>query len=223
MSRVILLWSILLFLVTPLLSQPKPLFGANVGISVGDQVWETGPLLNTTVLQPRMGVLVAGSMEFFHQDQLSLLTELGYVQKGSKLEMEILDDSNPLFGLDPFTLEYNVDYIHWWAAVKFKAMWDQFQPYFFAGPRIDVQISSDVVLPLEGVDKVSTIYGGVIGLGFQYKPKKKNYVIFVQGNYLADFSDLHFTNPTFRRTSVNVRNSAITLSAGVKTKIIYSR
>ena len=62
-------------------AQQRPLFGLDGGLCVAIQEWESSSDLRTNVRGPRIGLLIAANMEFYHEEQLSLVTELAYVQK----------------------------------------------------------------------------------------------------------------------------------------------
>lgn len=203
--------------------QQHPLFGLNGGISIASQKWESSNYLRTQVRGPRTGLLIAGNMEFYHREQLSLFTELAYVQKGSFLDIERLDPKQPRLSQGVVSIEYRVDYIHWWAAIKLKAQWDRLQPYVFLGPRLDVQISPPVELPIASLGRAKFLFGSTCGGGLQYLPKGRNYIVFVQGTMLYDFRELHSAENESQTYSARVFNVAFGFTAGVLTQIIFDR
>jgi hypothetical protein len=204
-------------------AQQRPLFGLDGGLSVAFQEWESSSDLRTNVRGPRIGLLIAANMEFYHEEQLSLITELAYVQKGSNLDMQVLDPNQPGFSKGVVPILYSVDYVHWWAAAKIKANWERLQPYVFIGPRLDIQVSPPVELPVAAPIRTKLLFGSTFGGGLQYLPKSRNYVFFVQGNLLYDFREMHSAGNGNQPVSVRVRNVAVGLTAGVKTRIIFER
>jgi hypothetical protein len=204
-------------------AQQRPLFGLDGGLSVAIQEWESSSDLRTNVRGPRMGLLIAANMEFYHEEQLSLVTELAYVQKGSSLDMQVLDPNQPGFSKGVVPILYSVDYVHWWAAAKIKANWDRLQPYVFFGPRLDIQVSPPVELPVAAPIRTKLLFGSTFGGGLQYLPKSRNYVFFVQGNLLYDFREMHSAVSGNQPVSFRVRNVAVGLTAGVKTRMIFDR
>ena len=206
-----------------LLAQNKPYFGASVGMTVADQIWETGSAIDVSYLWPQLGLYVGANMEFYNEDVISLMTEFAFVQKGTRLEWAVTDPNEPAFNLGVIEENYRLNYLQWWAAIKFKANWESFQPYVLLGPRIDLQLSEEKAFPNSGVQHVSAIFGGIMGGGFQYQPQRKNFRIYVQGNYLMDFRDLHYTSGSDSNTALNIRNMAFAFSVGIQTRIIYDR
>ena len=204
-------------------AQQRPLFGLDGGISFATQEWESSDDLRVDVRGPRLGLLIAANMEFYQEEQLSLVTELAYVQKGSSLDMQVLDPDQPGFSKGVVPIQYKVDYLHWWAAVKLKAQWDRLQPYIFIGPRVDIQISPPVELPVTDPIRTKLLFGSTFGGGLQYLPKKRNYVFFLQGNLLYDFREMHSAANGNKPVSVRVRNVAVGFTAGIKTRIIFDR
>lgn len=206
-----------------LLAQRNPYFGASLGISVSNQQWETSEDVQVTYLQPRLGAYIGVNMEFYDEDILSLLTEMAFIQKGTRLEWQVTDPSVPAYNLGVIKEQYNLSYLHWWVAIKLKADWEQMQPYVLLGPRIDLQLSEVKAFPNSSVNHVSAIFGGVAGMGFQYKPRKRNFRMFVQGTYLMDFRDLHFTSPSNSAVALNIRNTSFAFSIGIQTRVLYNR
>lgn len=204
-------------------AQQRPYFGASVGMVVADQIWETGPSVDVTYLQPHLGFYVGANMEFYDEDVISLMTEIAFIEKGTKLEWSVNDPADPTYNLGVIEENYTLNYLQWWAAVKFKPKWDQFQPYALVGPRIDLQLNEAQSFPNSNVRHVSAIFGGILAGGFQYKPAKPNFRLFVQGSYLMDFRDLHYTGPSDGETALNIRNTAFAFTVGIQTRVIYDR
>lgn len=204
-------------------AQRNPYFGASLGMSVSDQIWETSEDVQVTHLQARLGAYIGVNMEFYDEDIISLMTEMAFIQKGTRLEWQVTDPTVPAYNLGVMEERYNLNYLHWWVAIKLKADWEQMQPYVLLGPRIDLQLSEVKAFPNSSVNHVSAIFGGVAGAGFQYKPRKRNFRLFVQGTYLMDFRDLHFTSPSNSAVALNIRNTSFAFSIGIQTRVLYSR
>lgn len=204
-------------------AQQRPLFGLDGGLSVAIQKWESSSDLRTNVRGPRIGLLIAANMEFYHEEKLSMVTELAYVQKGSNLDMQVSDPNQPGVSKGVVPILYTVDYVHLCAAVKIKTYWNRLQPYIFFGPRLDIQVSPPKELPVTFPMSTKFLFGSTFGGGLQYLPKSRNYVFFVQGSLLNDFREMHSAGNGNQPLSVRVRNVAAGITAGVKIWIIFDR
>jgi hypothetical protein len=204
-------------------AQDEPYFGASVGICVANQTWDAGSDVSVTYLKPQIGMYLGANMEFYSKDQIGLMTELGFIQKGTQLEWRVTNPAEPIYALGTIEEDYKLNYLQCWVAVKLKADLDQLKPYVLLGPRLDVQLSEVKTFPNSNVKNVSSIFGGVAGAGFQYIPRRKNYRIYVQGIYLMDFIDMHYTSSSETNTALTIRNSAFLINVGVQTRIIYGR
>ena len=80
----------------------------------------------------------------------------------------------------------------------------------FPWPRLDVQISPPVELPIASLGRAKFLFGSTCDGGLQYLPKG-NHIVFVQGTMLYDFRELHSAENESQTYSTRVFNVAFDL------------
>ena len=117
-------------------------YGIKLGTTVSNQDWEYVPSLNVT-LNPdnRLGLNIGFFAELLNNPILSIVTEVNYVQKGMKTDIEKTTVSNPDGTGEFITWDTRVDYINLSALGKIRVKLGIVSPYVIAGPKIDFEIN----------------------------------------------------------------------------------
>lgn len=105
-------------------------------------------------------------------NNLSLLTEMHYIQKGLRIYQPVFDFHNADgVGIHLESVNPNVNYLSFPIFIKYDLLTSEVIPYVICGLRVDFMLSkSKVNNPRWLYSNVSNMdFGGSIGLGFQTK------------------------------------------------------
>ncbi len=186
-------------------------YGLKLGTTVANQDWEYVPSLNVT-LSPdnRLGLNIGFFAELLNNPILSIVTEVNYVQKGMKTDIEKTTVSNPDGTGEFITWDTRVDYINLSALGKFRVKLGIVSPYVIAGPKIDFEINK--VFSLDEANSVEENFnknriGFKVGIGAEINLMSLNLIF--EFLYDADFNEL------FENENLKVNSNSIDLRVGL--------
>ena len=165
----------------------------------------------------RTGFHVGVNIEFLHHEYFSILAELGFAQKGFKMEVDITTPDHPEANLG--TKEFKFAYKYAYLSPMFKARkeFGGFVPYIFIGPRLDYQLEYPSEFSSEGSKNYYNdfIFGMTYGLGIEYMFGPVGVDLIFQHQY--DFTSLYKRDPTEETpTGLSIKNNAFIVDLGVK-------
>ena len=186
-------------------------YGIKLGTTVSNQDWEYVPSLNVT-LNPdnRLGLNIGFFAELLNNPILSIVTEVNYVQKGMKTDIEKTTVSNPDGTGEFITWDTRVDYINLSALGKIRVKLGIVSPYVIAGPKIDFEINK--VFSLNEANSVEENFnknriGFKVGIGAEINLMSLNLIF--EFLYDADFNEL------FENENLKVNSNSIDLRVGL--------
>ena len=188
--------------------------GIKTGISISKQNWTYNSIDKVLKKDYRIGLNIALNFEWFNNDYVTLITDIGYIQKGFKEEIMMTTVDNPESG--PLkTFDTRFDYMYFSPQLKIRKEFNDFIPYVFAGPRIDYQLfyKSDFELSVIEKDFEKIIFGLNYGLGIAYRIKGIG--ISLEFTNFYDFTNIMNTQPTQNTTGLKIRNNAFTINLGI--------
>lgn len=165
----------------------------------------------------RTGFHIGFAVEFLHHEYFSILTELGYAQKGFKLEADITTPDSPEGGLGTMVLKYRYSYAYLSPMFKVRKEFGGFVPYAFIGPRLDYQLDypSDVFSKESARYFNDFIFGMTYGLGLEYMFGPVGVGLIFQHQY--DFTLVyHHELEEGYASGLDIKNNAFILDLGVK-------
>lgn len=189
--------------------------GVKSGISLSSQNW----IYNGTDIELkrdyRTGLNFAVNLEWFDNDYFTLITDIGYIQKGFKEEIMMTTPDNPDSG--PLkTFDTRFDYLFFSPQLKVRKEINRIIPYVFVGPRIDYQLSynSDFNLAVIENDFEDIIFGLNYGLGIEYMLNGLG--LNVEFTNFYDFTDVMNIEPAEDNPGLKINNNAFTINIGIK-------
>lgn len=186
-------------------------YGFKLGTTIANQDWKYISSLNIT-LNPdnRMGLNVGVFVELLNNPFLSIVTEVNYIQKGMKKDVEKTTVSNPDGTSEFITWDTRVDYINLSAFGKFRLNLGIVSPYVIAGPKIDFEINK--VFSLNEANVVEKNFnknriGFRVGIGTEINLISLN--LLAEILYDADFNEL------YENENLKVNSNSIDLRVGL--------
>ena len=160
----------------------------------------------------RAGFSAVAFAEWFNASYFSLLTELGYVQRGYSTTVQIRDSRTVLIRTQEESLR--LDYLTLAVLPKLQYKEPALQPYAFFGPRADVMLrgsSTTGVLEQRIADRYDTIaFGGTIGVGVEVGKQMLPVPVLLEARYNADVTDSLSCCPS------EMRNQVFDILLGIK-------
>jgi len=149
--------------------------------------------------------------EFIHHKHLSLLTELGYTEKGFMAEFEITTPDSPEGGLGTIERKFVYKYINLSLQLKIRKDVKNFMFYLLLGPRFDFKVSYPPDFPVDN----TMILGYDLGVGFEYiiGPVGFGFIYHYQGDITPLYKKKSRDGSNY---SLVIRNSAFVLDLGMK-------
>lgn len=164
------------------------IFGAKAGLSISNQNYEYDNGTLAFERDPRTGLAVMVLAEFNLTPVFSLQPELGFVQRGSSVELIRVSETSPE-PIGSLKLDDRVDYIVFPVHVKAILPAAKYRPYVLAGPRIDWKINDDSESSSILAREYETfVYGGSAGIGLEYGYGPVGAIV-AEFVYQFDFSD----------------------------------
>jgi opacity protein-like surface antigen len=152
----------------------------------------------------RWGWNIGGFVEFFQHPNLSLLTELHYIQKGYSLSLPVTTADQPEGTGAYITFKPRLDYVSLPILVRLRFETGSVTPYVLVGPRFDFMMSQiDNAITYSGTDKGMTFGGGV---QFPVSPSSQ---LLVEGRFSPSFGNA-FQNP-----NLTVKNKSFEMFVGM--------
>jgi hypothetical protein len=166
-------------------------FGVKLGTSMANQVQSPFGLR----VKNKFGFTCGLFKEFRLIEKLNVVAGINYAQKGTLEEFENTNEYGYYIGTD--YIHRNINFATIELIAKYDGNTSNYYPYILAGLRMDIFISSKNTLNGNEINYSSYYYsinnnktfGGVIGLGFDYKPSKL-FALFIEGLYNPDFTNL---------------------------------
>ena len=200
-----------LFLLSVSVSPVQAQFPVSYGIKAGFTSSSVSMNRLADEIERREGLMAVAFAEWFGASYFSLLTELGYVQRGYSNTVELRDSQGQSLGPKKGTFRF--DYLTFSVLPKVKYSGSAFQPYILVGPRGDMLLrraSSRSIFDML-VSKYDMIaFGGVVGGGIEVDKKVFTVPIFVEVRYNTDVTDSLSCCPR------EIRNNAFDILIGVK-------
>ena len=164
---------ILLFLISlNLNAQILTNYGLKFGTVASNPVWKVDSQ-SYDGAESKMGMNVGLFLEWGLTNNISMLTEMHYIQKGLKFYEPIVenDQINNGFSVSVQSVNPNVNYLSFPVFIKYDLLSSEVIPYLIGGMRIDFALSTNNIKnPRWLYENVNNIdFGGDLGLGFQTK------------------------------------------------------
>lgn len=151
-------------------SQTLTNYGLKMGTVASNPIWKVGSQSYDGV-ETRMGIDVGLFLNWSLTNNLSLLTEMHYIQKGLRFYQTVINSSGN--GVETYveSINPNLNYLSFPILIKYDLLNSEVVPYFIGGLRVDFMLSkSEVNNPRWLYSNVNNMdFGGSIGLGFQTK------------------------------------------------------
>lgn len=145
-------------------------YGLDVGIVEASQDWNYSGIFEGIDIfnQSRMGLGIVGYIEWFNFPYISVITEVGYNQNGSKDKFEVTTIEFPDGTGEYKTFTPRFDYISIPLMIKLRYEIPFIIIYGFTGPRIDILIghNKDASGVVDGFKSTETGYN--FGIGIEY-------------------------------------------------------
>lgn len=171
MSRsLIKLALVLSFFTISVNSQTITNYGLKFGTVASNPIWKVGSHSYDGV-ETRMGMDVGIFLNWGLGDNLSLLTEMHYTQKGLRFYQPVVNSNNDVVETYVESINPNVNYLSFPIFIKYDLLSSEVTPYIIGGLRIDFVLSkSEIENPRWLYSNVSNYdFGGSVGLGVQTK------------------------------------------------------
>lgn len=169
-------------LALPVQAQPLSSFGAKAGFTSSSV--STNMFVNE--IERREGLSAMAFAEWFDMSYFSLLTELGYEQRGYSTTVEVRNRQGESLGTEERSTRF--DYLAVAALAKLQYSGLLLQPYAVAGPHGAVLLNgapSNLV-----TDQYDTLaFGGTIGAGVELSRQLSPVPIFLEVRYSADVTN----------------------------------
>ncbi len=163
------------------------------------------------------GFHIGFAVEFLQHEYFSILTEIGYTQKGFKLEVDITTPDFPEGGLGTKVLKYRFSYVYLSPMFKVRKEFGGFIPYVFIGPRLDYLLEH----PTDEFSEESAkyfndfIFGMTYGLGLEYLFGSFGVGLIFQNQYDFTLAYHHELEEGYD-SGVDIKNNAFIVDLGVK-------
>jgi hypothetical protein len=189
--------------------------GVKAGLSLARQTVESFEN-NTSVLSDtwnqRKGSSAALTIEWLNLENVSVVTDFGYAQKGSA------NSSAQFFGnaSDSSVYDLRADYGYLQGLLKVRIPIGLVSPYFAAGPRGDIYLDHISKSGLQESGFTPFILGGTFAAGLELKLLRVS--LLAEAQYHLDFKDAYSfirEEPGLPRVENTFRNRAVLLQAGL--------
>lgn len=170
-------------------TQAGPLvFGLKAGLSISSQEYDYENDVLTFERDPRTGLAISIYADFPITPTISFQPELGFVQRGSKVDVVQTTEADPDRAFHR-ELDDRIDYLSVPVYIKAVLPSPKYQPYVLAGPRLDWKINDDSESSTVLSNTYETfVYGGSVGVGLEYGNGAVGTVI-LEFAYQFDLSD----------------------------------
>jgi hypothetical protein len=151
-------------------SQTLNNYGIKLGVAASNPIWKVGSQ-SYEGAESRMGMNVGLFLNWGLTNNLSLLTEMHYIQKGLRFYQPVVNTSGGVVEAYVEATNPNVNYISFPIFIKYDLITSEVTPYIIGGLRVDFMISkSEINNPRWLYSNVNNYdIGGSMGLGVQTK------------------------------------------------------
>ena len=163
------------------------------------------------------GFHIGFAVEFLQHEYFSILAEIGYTQKGFKLETDITTPDFPEGGLGTKVWKYRFSYVYLSPMFKVRKEFGGFVPYVFIGPRLDYQLDypSDLFSKESATYFNDFIFGMTYGLGIEYMFGSFGVGLIFQNQYDFTLAYHHELEDGYI-SGLDIKNNAFILDLGLK-------
>jgi hypothetical protein len=188
--------------------------GIKGGLSIANQPWQYKTINFTPQGYYKTGIYSVLTLELFQHKYLSLLTDLGFIQKGNQIEIEVTTTENPDGGTLT-KLKSTINYFTFSPLLKFRYDIKRWTPYVFVGPRIDYQLSYQSEFSSAiGNEFNKSILGITYGAGVEFRQNKIGMLMEFQ--HQPDITSVMDKPISSTNTGLKITNNAFVISAGIK-------
>ena len=163
---------VLLFFATNVNPQTLTSYGLKMGAVASNPIWKVGSQ-SSNESEMKTGMDLGFFLNWNLTNNISLLTEVHYVQKGLRYYIPIVENSQNGNGVSVYVQSVNpsVNYLSFPLFIKYDLLTSEVIPYLIGGMRVDFVLStSEINNPRWLYNNVNKIdFGGSIGFGFQTK------------------------------------------------------
>jgi hypothetical protein len=188
--------------------------GVKSGMALSNQSWHYQSLGLHLQYDNQLSLPASLQAEWGLGGKFSLLTEIGYLQKGYQRQMAVFTINEPE-GTGEIRVNTRLNYLYFSPQLQFKQAFNAFAAYAFAGPRFEYLASANShadLTPFES-DLEGLKYGLNYGLGLQYN--------FARFGISTDFTHFYDLQPLIDIETGNgnggleVRNQVVALRFGL--------
>ncbi len=210
----LLLFGCLAALSSPLNAQALKSVGIKSGVAFSNQSWDYQSLGLKFQYDYRRSLPASLQAEWALGSKLSLLTELGYLQKGYQRQMAVFSIQEP-DGTGEIWTNARFNNLYFSPQLQFNQALGAFTAYAFAGPRVDYLLSYESYSNLWLLESEfeGLRFGLNYGLGLQYN--------FKRFGISADFTHFYDLQPLINieagngNAGLEVRNQVFALRFGL--------
>jgi len=198
--------------------------GIKTGTSISNQNWTLkfadGQTINNFLGDEDYitGLNFALNIEWFNGDYITLITDIGYIQKGFKVDVPIVNFEQPNRGTQVEPLKLKINYLYFSPQLKIRKDFNKLTPYAFVGPRIDYQLSYKANLfekEFSDIEKDfnERLLGLNYGLGMTYRINETAVNLEIANFY--DFTKTMDTKPTQNEAGRSIQTNVFALNLGI--------
>jgi hypothetical protein len=189
--------------------------GFKGGISISNQTYEFKRLGFTETYDYKVGVYSVFTAELFKGRFLSLLTDLGFVQKGMQQKIEVTTSEFPEGTGEYKIWKTTLGYISFSPSLKGFYNFKSLSTYALIGPRIDYRVICDShVYSQVFSDSNELIFGLTYGVGAEYKIKKFGIIFEFLGH--PDFNAILDQKASEDNLGLKITGNSYIITAGLK-------
>ncbi len=210
----ILILLITLNLCTLSFAQIHTRIGIKPGLSLANQTWYMKVLDLEQDRNARTGLYLGACAEFGLSNQFSVVTDLGYIQKGSRMKVETTTVDQPDGTGNYYFIDYHFDFLTFSPSLQFSKQLGKFRPFINAGPRLDYLLNKDFSQNLSYLenDINELLFGLNLGFGAGYRFGKLELGLGAQ--YQFDFD--HFLDVNYPGgTGLTIDNRVFLIQLGI--------
>lgn len=190
--------------------------GIEAGLSLASQNWNYKDSHADTDISSRKGVDVMLQLEGIQIPYLSLVAEVGYIEKGCLQEVENTTAEYPEGDGTFRTIKSRFEYFTASPMLKVRKEFLNITPYVFIGPRMDVQLgyTSDIDWSPVKDSFNKTVFGLNYGLGIEYKLSK--FGVSASARHQPDFGKMFDRDNGSGISGLDIQNKAFVFNLGMK-------
>jgi hypothetical protein len=189
--------------------------GFKGGVSFSNQTYEFKRLGFTDTYDYKVGVYSVFTAELFKGKFLSLSTDLGFVQKGMKQEMEETTTEFPEGTGEYTTWKTTFGYVSLSPILKGFYNFSSFTTYALIGPRIDYRVMYEPHVSSQLINETNKLIWGITyGVGAEYKIKKFGIILECLGH--PDFTAILEQEASEGNFGLKITGNSYIITTGLK-------